>query len=421
MKKSMCLFILVLSMLSMQAQDYLISFSGAGDTAVIATVKVDNLTSGASATLNGGDMLHLVAVSGIGPLSIDHGSLQIHPNPMEGQSTLDFATPEAGNSVISIVDLSGRVVCRISKKLSRGMHNFRISGMYNGTYIVKVAGRNYDFSAKLVSQCSQSGEAKIEYVSTDGNITNGNLKSNAATVDLQYTDGDQLLYTGISGKYSTLVPDVPTGSKAVIFNFVSCTDSDGNNYPTVRIGSTKSGFQTWMGKDLNVGIRIDKNQTQANNSIIEKYCFHDSAEYCTIYGGLYVWDEAMQFVTTQGTQGICPAGWHIPTNTEWSTLTESIGGEAVAGGNMKETGYVHWMSPNAGATNSSGFTALPAGYRNFDGTFFLNIWQDSYWWSSNEYDATNATHWYASFITSYNGWANFSKNFGLSVRCLKNQ
>ncbi len=127
-----------------------------------------------------------------------------------------------------------------------------------------------------------------------------------------------------------------------------------------------------MAENLNVGSMINGSSNQTNNGIIEKYCYDDNTSNCDTYGGLYQWEEMMQYVTTPGAQGICPDGWHLPTDEEFKTMEMALGmsqGEADdtgwrgtdEGGKMKESGTTHWYSPNMGATNSSGFTALPGG------------------------------------------------------------
>lgn len=149
------------------------------------------------------------------------------------------------------------------------------------------------------------------------------------------------------------------------------TDSrDKKTYNTVLIGT-----QCWMKENLNIGTRINGINDQTNNGTLEKYCYKDSVKYCDIYGGLYQWAEMMQYKPSDNgtigtTQGICPSGWHIPTDIEWTTLTTFLGGEIVAGGKMKETGITHWAGTNIGAINSSGFTALPGGFRYYDGGSF---------------------------------------------------
>lgn len=161
----------------------------------------------------------------------------------------------------------------------------------------------------------------------------------------------------------------------------------GKIYQTVQIGT-----QCWFRENLNIGVRIDKDSAQKDNGIIEKYCYDDNEDNCNTYGGLYYWDELMQYVTTEGVRGICPDGWHIPTDAEWNILVGFLGGDSVAGGKMKEAGTVHWLSPNTGATNSSGFTALPGGFRQWISIayYYDYITYGTYFWSSSlEYDTHN--------------------------------
>ena len=200
----------------------------------------------------------------------------------------------------------------------------------------------------------------------------------------------------------------------------SFSDSrDSKVYTTVQIGD-----QCWMAQNLNVGTRINGSLEQTNNNpeqIIEKYCYGDSEANCDVYGGLYQWNEMMLYSTTPGIQGICPTGWHLPTNAEWITLADYLGGEEVAGGAMKETGTTHWASPNIGATNSSGFTALPGGDRDFiwEIGYFGNLSSLGYWWSSSQSDADGAWRWYMYHINVY-FIADYEPNsYGYSVRCLK--
>ena len=188
---------------------------------------------------------------------------------------------------------------------------------------------------------------------------------------------------------------------------------DSKTYNTVLIGT-----QCWFAQNLNVGTRINGSSEQTNNSIIEKYCYNDDVNFCNTYGGLYQWDETMQYSTTPGVQGICPTGWHLPTDAEWTTLTTFLGGGGVAQGMLREAGLTHWYSPNTGATNSSGFTALPGGYRKYDGNFY-NLTYFGYFWSSSELDGGNA--WDRSLRNIYEDNIRYvsQKMNGISIRCLR--
>ena len=194
------------------------------------------------------------------------------------------------------------------------------------------------------------------------------------------------------------------------------TDSrDSKVYSTVQIGT-----QCWMAESLNFGSMIPDSTAMSDNSIAEKYCYENDALNCLEWGALYQWDEAMQYTTTQGAQGLCFAGWHIPSETEWVTLENFLGGKNVAGGKMKEAGTTHWVAPNSGATNSSGFTAIPAGYIYYlDPTPGSGLWTHHYIWASTESSTTEARR-RGLFYFSAQSYPYFDlKTLGLSVRCVR--
>jgi uncharacterized protein (TIGR02145 family) len=207
---------------------------------------------------------------------------------------------------------------------------------------------------------------------------------------------------------------------AVIITIVgSCSKS--STSPPSTIDSIAIGTQVWMLKNLDVS-------TYRNGEPISKvtdpnlwvglntgaWCWYnnDSAGYATTYGKLYNW------YAVNDSRGLAPTGWHIPSEVEWNTLTTFLGGDAVAGGAMKETGITHWITPNTGATNSSGFTGLPGGGRDDRGEFSV-IENDGYWWSSTEVDATYARSRYLGFYGSLIGGTSTTKRIGFSVRCLR--
>jgi len=128
------------------------------------------------------------------------------------------------------------------------------------------------------------------------------------------------------------------------------------------------------------------------------------------YGKLYNW------YAVNDSRGLAPTGWHIPSDAEWSTLSTCLGGDLVASGALKEVGTTHWLSPNTGASNSSGFTALPGGLRIILGNFNNTVGTDGYWWSSSE----NSSN-YAQLDNYYRGMFRdtLQKKYGASVRCVK--
>jgi len=225
------------------------------------------------------------------------------------------------------------------------------------------------------------------------------------------TDSKIYIYLATAGQWK----EVAYGS-GIIIPF-SCgaplTDSrDGKTYNTVLIDT-----QCWFAQNLNVGTKVLGNTYQANNSIIEKYCYSDDENNCNIYGGLYEWDEAMQYSTIEGAQGICPVGWHLPTDAEWTTLTTFLGGEGLAGGKMKEVGNTHWETPNI-ASNSSGFTALPGGRSYISGNFF-DLTTYAFFWSSSQDNTTFEWDQLLVYSNQYIYRREAGMTDGLSIRCIK--
>ncbi len=252
----------------------------------------------------------------------------------------------------------------------------------------------------------------------------GATEMNAATTHSETGLTCNTAYTRYAWAYSACGNSTPVtltqSTSACPFTCGSSfTDSRDNQvYTTVLIGS-----QCWMAKNLNIGIRINGTQEPTNNSTIEKYCYNDLESNCNIYGGLYQWNEMMQYLNTPGVKGICTTGWHIPTDAEWTTVTTFLGVANVAGGKMKSTGTIEagtglWFSPNNGATNSSGFTAIPAGNRYIYGSF-AGISGSGELWSSSERSTISAWSRLVSYSNSDVVQLDFSKDFGFSVRCLR--
>jgi uncharacterized protein (TIGR02145 family) len=191
------------------------------------------------------------------------------------------------------------------------------------------------------------------------------------------------------------------------------TDVDGNTYNTLQIGT-----QCWMRSNLNVSkfrngnnIVNITNNTQWSITSNGAWCYYDNdMSNGTLYGKLYNW------YAVNDSRGLCPIGWHIPTDVEWTTLENNLGGWSVAGGAMKST--IGWGSSNTGATNSSGFTALPGGGRYVNGVF-ASIGDFGNWWSSTFLGSVSATYRYL-----FRGYAFVSSNneghrFGSSIRCVR--
>ncbi|MDD4032736.1 MAG: FISUMP domain-containing protein [Bacteroidales bacterium] len=232
-----------------------------------------------------------------------------------------------------------------------------------------------------------------------GNITG--LSPNTTYYVRAYATNSQGTAYGDGKSFTTLFTD---------FEYSSFTDSrDDKVYITVTIGD-----QVWMAENL---AYLPSVVGRARESYTDPYYYvygYDGTSVTTAkatanyqtYGVLYNWPAAM---------ASCPQGWHLPTDAEWTTLTTNLGGESVAGGKMKEVGTNHWEVPNEGATNESGFAALPGGCVNKS---FYDIGYGGYFWSS-AYDTSGG--WYRSIINNNTTVARNRENmsFGFSVRCVQ--
>lgn len=182
---------------------------------------------------------------------------------------------------------------------------------------------------------------------------------------------------------------------------------EGQTYTIVPIGN-----QCWMKRNLNVGNMVPSTETDgpntdvSNNGIIEKYCYENDINNCNTFGGLYDWNELMVYSQNEGAKGICPNGWHVPTNNEWETLVWYLGGNYTAGANLK-------------GNASHQFNALLKGYRLSNGTFVEQDLGTRFWTSSvNNEDLVS----YRYLTTGSDGVINktYNKTGAFHVRCIKN-
>ncbi|MEI7725515.1 MAG: fibrobacter succinogenes major paralogous domain-containing protein [Bacteroidota bacterium] len=279
--------------------------------------------------------------------------------------------------------------------------------------------------------------------------TDGSQPDPSAMLEVKSTSGGLLpprmttmQMNGISSPAAGLMVYNTTLNSICWFNGTSWdiyVNHDGQSCGTVLYGgktyhSVTIGMQCWMNENLNAGTVIQTNQDQSNNGVVEKYCYGNDPANCDVYGGLYQWNEVLNYTPASnsnpgGRQGICPPGWHVPSDAEFcqletyvdATVSSVNGGFFVgtdAGGKLKETGTGHWYSPNTGATNAFGFTALPGGfYGSGDGFSHLNF--EACFWTSTEFTATFALFHAMFWVYAQGYMANTDKMVAFSVRCCK--
>ena len=194
-------------------------------------------------------------------------------------------------------------------------------------------------------------------------------------------------------------------------------DADGNVYDAVTIGT-----QVWMTKDLRSSKYNDQtsipkvtDNTEWSTLTTAAFCWYnnDSVNYESSYGKLY------NFYAVE-TGKLCPTGWHVASDADWTTLTDFLGGSTVAAGILKETSTEHWLSPNTGATNDFGFSALGAGYRYYSDGVSYELKQYGSWWSSTVDTSTNSWRRRMDYNNTIVGRYSANKKMGFQVRCIKN-
>ena len=435
MKKlnSFCQVLLVVLLINLSvfaklhATDYTISFTASGATTTISSVEVQNLTQSTSVVVPAGASVTLTVSTASPYLKANSLNLKIFPNPMTEKSIVSFYSEFGGKTDITVYSMDGRTVICMTKNLEAGTNQFKLS-LPQGIFTLHINENGILHLGTVISQTMN--KAELEFSGTEPAAGKPMQKVKASTTALGYNQGDQLLFKGYSGDLCTVVTLKPTGNTVVNFNFVECRDADGYNYPVVQIGD-----QVWMAENLKTtryrnGDAIGTTTGAIPNDATSKYHWAYGGNEANVakYGRLYTWYAATD------SRGIAPAGWHVPTDAEWTTLENYLiangynydgttTGNKIAKALAATTDwntYTETGAPGADLTknNSSGFTALPGGYRDLDGAF-ANIGYSGYWWSSTESYATYAWSRYLSYHTYYLSRSYYPQSSGFSVRCLR--
>jgi uncharacterized protein (TIGR02145 family) len=325
-----------------------------------------------------------------------------------------------GNGIVNIMvtDVQGRVLNNSSWQLEKGNHSFRFTPGGGNLFFLTASFNGINRSVKILKTEPNTGiRCMLDYIGSD--IRNQSL----IAVSLK---------TGFMEESGIL--DSPTTSETYTFQFatdIPCPGTPtvthkGQVYNTIQIFS-----QCWLKENLNVGTMIPGTQTMSNDSAIEKYCYDDDPANCFTYGGLYQWDEMMQYTTTLGVQGICPPGWNLPADEEWKVLEGAVDSQYGIGDPEWDAGHGYrgfdaglnlksisgWTFGGNG-TDLFGFSGLPGGILDYNDDF-LFLGRYGLWWSSSEISGSHAWDRYLYYNSSEVLRYGNIKDYAFSVRCVK--
>lgn len=433
----------ILFFCALSAQNYQIVFSGTGASTTVDIVQIENLTQCTSIEIGGSDILNLVQSTGISRTSISPlSTINVYPNPAVDICFFDFDANIAGSATISISDMSGKRIFYQQKLLPKGHNIFQLKGIKDGIYTLRVESPTYYYNSKIIGIGGNPQNIELMQIeSIPEEIFNERTKSllsEKTLTQMQYNEGDLLKITGKSGAYRTVFMLVAENSQTVNFEFIPCTDGDANSYAIVKIGN-----QWWMAENLNAGTFVSITTPQVSGT---KFCqdVNGHEDPSCPMGGLYEWHNVLQGASACNgsgappndkcatpVQGLCPNGWHVPSHYELTTLERNSGSSPDAfpynvttvsilgtneGANLKEACSTNWWAPNAGATNKTGFSALPGG-DTWNGVY-EDFGQSCYIWTTTE---TFFMAWVRGINYSLTniGRSYYAVESGFTVRCLK--
>ncbi|MDY0101854.1 MAG: FISUMP domain-containing protein [Lentimicrobium sp.] len=399
-----------------------ISFTGIEESnstfVTLDSIFIRNVTQGSDTILYYPDtILSINSITGINTSKVGSKTfdlIQNYPNPFSDKTTFGIRVFKEEELFIEARNIIGQKLTGYKGRYAPGLHLFSFTGNQNSFYILTVYSANNSASIKLVNAyTNNSSQHKIKYIGYQPENTyfKNDVSQKNIRESFPFTPGDKLQYIGYSNGYQlSVLYDQPEESTDYVFEFelpdtFVCGDvftdkRDGKTYETVQIGD-----QCWMAGNMNVGDRINGDQQQNDNTTIEKYCYDNDDQNCSTFGGLYQWNEMMQYDTNRYIQGVCPEGWHLPKISEWNELVDFAGGPTNAGAELKAGG-------------STGFDALMAGYRNDNG-LFAGLGEETYYWTSVQGEPGLA--YYNNLTQSFNGVNSgaLSADNGYAVRCIK--
>lgn len=416
-----------------------LTFTAANQSAYLQldSVKVMNRTQGCDTVLFWPDtvliMDYLVKISEYKHVRSQFKVFQNYPNPVSDQTSISLYIPAGDKVSIFVTDMFGRSILMTERELDEGIHKFRFIAGQGNFFCFTAQWRGVLSTIKITkSNSSKHRISSLEYAGS--NSASVPLKLTKEYQSFLFNSGDELLYIGYAGALQSGIINSPEDSQTYTFQYatnipcpgVPSVMFEGQVYNTIQIFS-----QCWLKENLNVGTMIPGYQNMEDNDTIEKYCYLNITANCEKYGGLYKWDEMMKYETQTGTQGICPPGWHLPSDEEWKVLEGAVDSQHKIGSpiwnqyglrghdaGMKLKSDTLWYS-NGNGTDEYNFSGLPGGYL-YNNVVFEYKGMHSLWWSSTDGNITSAWNRYFSYNNPIvdRDYGN-NKEFGFSVRCLQ--
>lgn len=376
---------------------------------------------------------------------------QTLPDPETGLSRVKVFLPEGGTISFTFTDLSGRTMRMRKMDMDPGYHSFHVQSEGHGVFLLTAEWKGQRRTLLILNPSSPPGQQCILEYDGGGDAAPGSpaaqlspgfdrccrpgVKSLTAP-SFPYSVGDQFLFIGYANGNVSGIADIPAGNTDWYYSFnyatgIPCPGMseviyEGQSYSTVQILG-----QCWMKENLNIGTRIPGNINMSNDGVIEKWCYDDLEENCVAYGGLFDWYEIMQYTVNPRTRGICPEGWHIPTDEDWKVLEGAADTQYGIGDlvwdqysrrgfdqalNLKSgTGWV----TGGNGTDLVGFNGLPAGIKLPDGAFYSSMGENAHWWCSREMSSATSLRRELNHSYDQDFRDNFWKNTGMSIRCLR--
>lgn len=404
----------------------------------IDSIKVMNRTQGRDTILYWPDTvlsIYFTEIPGHEQQVTGFKVLHNYPNPVTDLTTISLYVPEKDEVIITVLDLSGRLIYKTESTLDRGNHSFRFSPGISNLYLFQAQWRGNTSSIKILHARTNSNSVlSLEY---QGSISSDpQLKLLEEIQDFTYALGDQLLFIAYKDTLESGFPDIPEESQTYTFQFatnIPCPGTpvityEGKSYNTIQIFS-----QCWLKENLDVGQMILKTMEPSDNGTIEKYCYNDEQDSCIKFGGLYKWDEMMNYAGQEEAQGICPEGWHLPSDEEWKILEGAVDSQFKIGnlewdqiskrgydvaGNLKSS--AEWIDDQV-AFDRFGFSALPGGYLYYVNGEYEYVGVLGHWWTSSI--KSDMTRYHRSFMSNDMQARRTGQETGqsFSVRCLRDE